>query len=157
MKTPFILLTLSAIVVAFLAGYWPQRQDRLAAEGSLEMATASLERAEARNRLYALQSKLVDLVASVEARNFGDAQGKATLFFDAVRTEATQPDQIQAKGVLEGILAGRDPLTSALTQNDPAARELLHGAMARLRQALGEPPLPVPAQAGLPTALPSPA
>ena len=150
MKTPFILLALTAAGLAYFAGYWPARKDRLAAEQSLETATASLVRAEALNRLYALQSKLVDLQSTVEARNFGDAQAKSTVFFDAVRTEAARPDQGQARGALESILAGRDTLTTALTQNDPAAREPLNSAMARLREALGEPPSPVPVAAPSP-------
>ena len=150
MKTPFIVLALAVIGAAFFAGYWPARQDRLSAEQSLKTAEERLLRAEALNRLYALQSKLVDLQATVEARNFGDAQGKSTVFFDAVRTESTRPDQGQARGVLESILAGRDSVTGALTQNDPAARELLNGVMARLREALGEPPSPVPAAAPSP-------
>lgn len=150
MKTPFIVLALAATGVAYFAGYWPARQGRVAAERSLETATASLQRAEALNRLYALQSKLVDLQATVEARNFGDAQAKSTVFFDAVRSESARPDQGQARGVLESILASRDALTAALTQNDPAARELLTHAMARLREALGEPPSPVPAAAPSP-------
>lgn len=151
MKTSFIVLALAAAGAAFFAGYWPARQDRLAAERSLEAAEGKLLRAEGLNRLYALQSKLVDLQATVDARNFGDAQAKSTIFFDAVRTEATRPEQAHVRGALESILAGRDGLTGALTQNDPAARELLNSAMARLRGALGEPPSPVPA------ASPSPA
>lgn len=150
MKTPFIVLALAATGVAYFAGYWPARQDRLAAEQSLKAAEASLLRAEALNRLYALQSKLVDLQATVDARNFGDAQAKSTVFFDALRTEAARPDQSQARGALESILAGRDTLTAALTQNDPAARESLSHAMARLREALGEPPSPIPAAAPSP-------
>lgn len=150
MKTPFIVLALTAAGLAYFAGYWPARKDRLTAEQSLETATASLVRAEALNRLYALQSKLVDLQATVEARNFGDAQAKSTIFFDAVRTEAARPDQSQARGVLESILAGRDTLTAALIQNDPAARDSLDRAMSRLRQALGEPPSSVPAGAPSP-------
>jgi hypothetical protein len=43
MKTPRIVLTLSAIGVAYFAGYWPGRQNRLAAERSLETTTANLE------------------------------------------------------------------------------------------------------------------
>ena len=150
MKTPFIVLALAATGAAFFAGYWPANQNRLAAEQSLKAVEGRLERAEALNRLYGLQSKLVDLQATVEARNFGDAQGKSTVFFDAIRTESTRPDQAQARGVLESILAGRDSVTGALTQNDPAVQELLNNAMARLREALGEPPSPVPAAAPSP-------
>jgi hypothetical protein len=94
--------------VAFFLGYWPANRARAAAERALETTQASLERAEARNRLYGLQSKVVDLLATVEASTFGDAQGKASAFFDAVRTEAARPDQRQARAALESILAERD-------------------------------------------------
>jgi hypothetical protein len=152
MRKSHVGLTLIAIVVAFCVGYWPASRGRGAAEQALERAQASLERSEARNRLYGLQSKLVDLLATVEARNFGDAQGKATVFFDAVRNEAPQPDQSPARAALESILAERDAITSALTRDDPATPNLIHGVMTRLREALGEPPSPVPA--GTPPALP---
>jgi len=145
MKKSLVGLALVAVVVAFFLGYWPANRARAAAERALETTQASLERAEARNRLYGLQSKIVDLLATVEARNFGDAQSKASAFFDAVRTEAARPDQGQARRALEGILAERDATTSALTQSDPATAVLLHGAMARLRSALGEPASPPPA------------
>jgi len=132
------IITLGAIGAAYLAGYWPQHQEGVTCEAALRAMRANLERAEARNRLYGLQSQLIDLLATVEARNFGDAQGKATAFFDSVRAEAGRPDQSTARPMLEEIAAGRDSLTIALTQNDPAALEILHGAMTRLREALGE-------------------
>ena len=145
MKKSHVGLALVVIGAAFLLGYWPANRARVAAERALETTQASLERAEARNRLYGLQSKVVDLLATVEARNFGDAQGKASAFFDAVRTEAARPDQSQARAALENILAERDATIRAMTQSDPATSVLLHGAMARLRTALGEPASPPPA------------
>lgn len=141
------IIALGAIGAAYLAGYWPQHQEAVTCEAALQAMRANLERAEARNRLYGLQSQLIDLLATVEARNFGDAQGKATAFFDSVRTEAGRPDQDDARPTLEDIAAGRDSLTIALTQNDPAALEMLHGTMTRLREALGESPPEVETEA----------
>ena len=138
MKRVLVVLTLAAIGAAYFAGYWPQRQERVASEAALAGVRADLERAEARNRLYGLQSQLIDLLATVEARNFGDAQAQATAFFGSVRAESGRPDQSHAQEALEDVAAGRDSLTIALTQNDPAALEMLHGAMTRLREALGE-------------------
>lgn len=138
MKRLLVVLTLAAIGAAYVAGYWSERQARAASERALEAMRANLERAEARNRLYSLQSQLIDLLATVESRNFGEAQGKATAFFDLVRAEAGRPDQSQAGKTLEEILAGRDSVTIAITQNDPAALEMLRGTMTRLRAALGE-------------------
>lgn len=152
MKKALIVLALAAVGIAYFAGYWPQRQDRVASERALDVARASLERAEARNRLYGLQSQLLDLLATVEARNLGDAQGKATAFFNGVRAESGRPDQSHARKTLEGIVAGRDSLTVALTQNDSTTLDMLHGTMTHLRQALGDvstevetPPSPSPA------------
>lgn len=138
MRRVLVVLTLAAIGAAYFAGYWSERQARVASERALEAMRANLERAEARNRLYGLQSQLIDLLATVESRNFGEAQGKATAFFDLVRAEAGRPDQSQAGKTLEEILAGRDSVTIAITQNDPAALEMLRGTMTRLRAALGE-------------------
>jgi len=140
MRRLLVVLTLAAIAAAYIAGYWPEREARVASERALQAMRGDLERAEARNRLYGLQSRLIDLLGTVEARNFGDAQGKATAFFDAVRAEAGRPDQAQVTKALEGTLAGRDSLTIAITQNDPATLEMLRGTMTRLRAALGEAP-----------------
>jgi hypothetical protein len=156
MKRVLVVLSLGAVGAAYLAGYWPQRQDRVASEEASAAMRADLERAEARNRLYRLQSQLIDVLATVEARNFGDAQGKATAFFDSVRAEAGRPDQSHVRQALEGIVAGRDPLTIALTQNDPAALEMLHGAMTRLREALGEATPRVETRTSPAPTLPSP-
>ncbi len=145
MKKIFGALIVAVIGIAYFAGYWPERQNRLAAEATMEATRANLERAEAHNRLYGLQSQLIQLLTTVEARNFGDAQGQATAFFNAARTEADRPDQNRARPALESICAGRDAMTVALTQNDPAALEMLRGAMARLREALGEGPFQVAA------------
>lgn len=158
MKAIIGVLTLAAIGVAYFVGYWPERQTRLATEATLEATRANLEQAEAQNRLYALQSRLVELATTVEARNFGDAQQQATVFFNAVRTEAGRPDQSRVRSVLEGIVAGRDALTVALTQNDPATPEMLHGMIGRLREALGETAPSVATEpTPSPSAVPSPA
>ncbi|MEO8499818.1 MAG: hypothetical protein ABI565_02800 [Vicinamibacteria bacterium] len=133
-----VVLITALIGLVYLAGYWPQRQTRLACEKTLDLTRASLERAEARNRLYGLQSRLIDLLATVEARNFGAAQDQASAFFNAVRAEAERPDQSQVRAALVRIGMGRDALTVALTQNDPAALSLVQGAMAQLRVALGD-------------------
>lgn len=145
MKKSHVGFVLVALAAAFLLGYWPASRARGAAEQALAATQASLERSEARNRLYGLQSNVVDLLATVEARNFGDAQVKASAFFDAVRMEAARPEQGPARRELESILAERDATTGALTQGDPSTSVLLHGAMARLRTALGEPASPPPA------------
>jgi hypothetical protein len=148
-----VLVVLAAIGVAigaaYFAGYWPQRQGRVASEAALEATRAELEsmradlqRAQARNRLYALQSRLVVLINTVEARNFGDAQAQGTAFFDAVQVEAGRPDQSHARRELDAIVAGRDALTVALTRNDPVALQMLQGAMIGLREGLVEAPRP---------------
>ncbi|MBK5256371.1 MAG: hypothetical protein JJE39_10095 [Vicinamibacteria bacterium] len=157
MKTIIGVLALAAIGVAYFVGYWPERQSRLATETTLEATRANLEQAQARNRLYGLQSKLIELLTTVEARNFGEAQGQSTVFFNEVRTEAGRPDQSQVRSILEGIVAGRDTLTVALTQNDPATLDMLHALMARLREALGETPPPAATEPiPSPSAVPSP-
>ena len=156
MKRVFVVLALAAIGIAYFAGYWPQRQYRVASEKALDSTRASLERAEARNRLYGLQSQLIDLLGTVEARNFGDAQGKATAFFDGVRAEAGRPDQRHARETLEGIVAERDSLTVALTTNDTAAVEMIRGIMTRLRQALDDTPAQADTETSPPLEVPSP-
>ncbi|HET7293710.1 MAG TPA: hypothetical protein VFM88_14895 [Vicinamibacteria bacterium] len=147
------LLILAVLVAgaAYVLGSWPQRQARLAAERELQETRTRLTHAEARIRLYALLSRLLALLGSVEARNYGDAQGQSTAFFDAVRREADDAEQAGARAPLEQIHADRDRVTIALTRADPAALEMLRGAMARLRAALGEAPPPAAAPQAVPT------
>ena len=104
------LLILAVLVAgaAYVLGSWPQRQARLAAERELQETRTRLTHAEARIRLYALQSRLLALLGSVEARNYGDAQGQSTAFFDAVRREADDAEQAGARAPLEQIHADRD-------------------------------------------------
>ena len=115
---------------------WPQRQTREASERTLDLTRASLERADARNRLYGLQSRLLDLLAKVETRKVVAAQEEASVFFDAARAEADRPDQSQVRAALTRIGTGRDALTVALTQSNPAALSL--DAMTQQRVALGD-------------------
>ena len=145
MRRVLAVLIVAAVAGAYFAGREPERRARIPAETALATARADLERAEARNRLYRLQSQLIDLFGTVEARNFGEAQGKATSFFDALRAEAVRRDQEHVRGALEALLADRDSLTIAINRNDPAAVEMLRGALARLRAALGETAPPPPA------------
>jgi len=119
-----------------LRSTWPQRQTREASERTLDLTRASLERADARNRLYGLQSRLLDLLAKVETRKVVAAQEEASVFFDAARAEAGRPDQSQVRAALTRIGTGRDALTVALTQSNPAALSL--DAMTQQRVALGD-------------------
>jgi hypothetical protein len=144
MKRLLLVLVLVTIGAAYLAGYWPEHQARKAAEQQLDGLRARLERAEARNRLYDLQGQLLTLTATMEARNFGEAQAKATAFFESVRAESGRTRTADTREALERILSRRDRFTVALTQSDPAAPEMVHRTMADLRSAIGLTPLPAP-------------
>lgn len=142
-RMPVVLAAVVVIGVTYVAGYWPERQGRLATVADLVATRAELERTQARNRLYGLQSRIVDLRAAVEARNFGAAQDQATILFDEIRRESDRPDQSEARSRLQAMAEARDDLTVALTQNDSVAIEMLHDITTRLREALGDSPATV--------------
>lgn len=140
MKRLSLLLIVAAIGGAYIAGYWPEHRARVADERSLDSMRAELEHLAARNRLCGLQAQLVDLLATVEARDYGTAQTQTSTFFDAVRAETRRHHPDDVATALERILAQRDAATIAITHNDPAAGELFRGALTRLRAVLGEAP-----------------
>ncbi len=128
-----------AIVVAYLAGYLPQRGQRVAAEQRAEQLDGRLATAEARVRMAEVLGRSLAVKEAAMRNDFGRAGELASPFFDGVRAEvAATPDDALRAG-LNDVLARRDAVTSALARADPASAGTLHQIEIRLRDALGYP------------------
>ena len=136
MKRYFAVMVVFLAGLAYLAGYWPERQRRQALEGQLTSLRAELAEAQARVRLGGLLGQLLAAEDAVSAQNYGQAQTLSSEFFDAVRAEATRTAAGSFKDALEKIVRMRDPVTVSLTRGEPQALVLSRDAEALVRNTL---------------------
>ena len=160
MRKVLTLLVAALVVGAYLGGWWPERQRRLALESQVRSLEERLAEAESRVHLAALLGQALILGEAIGEKNYGQAQGLSTKFFDDARIELGRATRPSDRTALEGVLAMRDSLTASLTRGEPAAMDVVLGARARLRSALGYPaiaaPVPVPPTVPSPSATPQP-
>jgi hypothetical protein len=137
-----VIAAVLAIVVTYLAGYLPQRGQRLAAEQRAEELDGRMAGVEARVRTAELLGRSLAVKEAAMRNDFGRAGELASPLFDAVRAEvAATPDDALRAG-LNDVLGRRDAVTSALARADPASVTALHQIEIRLRDALGYPTTP---------------
>ena|SRR5687768_7956659 len=135
----FVLLVVVLLAVAYVAGFWPQRERISALSGENAALQQRLDAAEARVRAGALLGELLTFKETVQEMNYGQARSLSSPFFEHVAAEAARTPDAGIKQALAGILAQRDPMTVALTQGDAASLGHLREAERKLRQALGYP------------------
>lgn len=135
----FVVLVVVLLVVAYVAGFWPQRERIGALQGENATLQQRLDAAEARVRAGALLGELLTFKETVQEMNYGQARGMSSPFFERVAGEAARTPDAGIKQALAGILAQRDAMTVALTQGDAASLAHLREAERKLRQALGYP------------------
>jgi len=155
MKTFLFVLVVALVAGAYVAGYLPEHRRLVESRLELGAAESQLANAQARLRLYTLQSRLARMIETVRERNYGDAAKLSTEFFDGVRAETNQGQDAKVSSDLEAVLAIRDSVTMRLAVGDASILDALNGAMNRLRQ-LSEP-LPAPAGADPNAPAPPPA
>jgi hypothetical protein len=158
MKRLVAVLVVLLAAGSFVAGYWPQREQRLraeqeAAEARRQLAEvrAELAQAEARDRRGRLFGGFLALQDAVASGNFGEAQALSTPFFDGVRDDAARESDAAVRTSLDAILMRRDTVTAGLARGEGSVREMLLPIERELRRALGYPVLslaPGPAGAG---------
>jgi hypothetical protein len=157
MKRFLVLLAVALIGAAYAGGYWPERQRRVALEGEVKALEERLAEAEARLRLAGLLARLLTLTDVVAEKNYGQALGLSSAFFDEVRVEAGRTPPA-FRDLLEGILRRRDRVTASLTQAEPAVLGPLREAQVELRRALGfAPPVAPSPEPPAPAGSPPPA
>ena len=132
-------IALLVVAAAYVAGYWPERSRRAAAESELAAVRGQLDEAEARVRAAALLGSLLYVTEAVSAQNYGQAQELASRFFDAVGAEAGRTPLENVRPVLQRVVQLRDGIIAALARADPSALEPLRRAQLDLRESLGYP------------------
>ena len=126
--------------VAYLAGFWPERQRLTQTRARLQGIEQQLAESEARVRLGEVLGQLLAVSDAVTAQNYGSAAAQASAYFDRVageaRAAATNP---AAQSMLESVQQTRDAVTAALARGEPAITETLRQQQIALRRALGYP------------------
>jgi hypothetical protein len=125
------------LAVAFLVGFWPQRQGRVAAERELADVRTRLAAAEDRVRAAAVLGQLLAVRDAVAAQNYGEARQLSSAFFDVARAESPRTSLPGMSALLENVLRQRDGVISALALGDPAVAGPLRQMEVDLRGALG--------------------
>jgi hypothetical protein len=131
---------------AFLAGYVPQRALRVTAEAQIAQLEERLTAAEARVRAGALLGQVLTVKEVAMRQDYGMAAERSSVFFDAVRAEASVTPPGELEDALNGVLAQRDLVTAALAKGEPGVVEMLLDIERRLRRALGFTMPPAPDQ-----------
>jgi hypothetical protein len=140
-------------VVAYVAGYWPEYQQRRALETELAAVRSERDELDGQVRVARLLGQLLNVTEAVAALNFGQAQTLSSTFFDEVRGEAARTESADVRAALEAIHQNRDAVTSALARGDADVMGTLRSMQVRLRETLG---YPVAATAPVVTPLPAP-
>lgn len=125
------------IAVAYLAGYWPQRRLRLAAETQARELEAKVTAAEARVRTGEFIGRVLAIKELALRQDYGQALERSSALFDAIRRDAAMISDPQLRDGLNGALGMRDGVTARLAKGEPAAVEILHDVEVELRRALG--------------------
>lgn len=125
------------IVIAYLVGYWPERQRRIERDQEAVSLQTRLAEAEARVRLAQVLGELLHVIDAIEAMNYGDAQSLSSRFFDAARAEYDRTADAGVRSVLQSVFQTRDDVTSALARGDATVLRTLRNAELQLRAALG--------------------
>lgn len=145
MKRSYVIVAIVAVVAAYVAGYWPQRQRLADAQARLAVQAAQVTAAEGRVRLAELLGRLLRLTDAVTARNYGDAAQLSSAFYDLVGQEAGRADRPEVGAALTAILQTRDQVTSMIGAMAPELDAQLVEQTRALRRALGYA-VPVPVQ-----------
>jgi hypothetical protein len=131
----FLIITLLILLgIAYCAGYWPQHKQLLAAEQSAAQAQQQLADAQAVTRLCHLENELLDLVGQTESRNYGNATNLSNTFFDDLRKESDQDQNVAYKSDLDSMLAQRDVVTAGLARADASTANALHQMLGQMQQ-----------------------
>ena len=136
MKRFLTSAVLVIIAAAYLVGYWPEYQRRLAVENEVSALRFQISEAEGRVRTARLLGELLNVIDAVASMNYGQAQTLLSTFFDKVRAEATRSPVAELQVALEAVLRNRDVVTSALARGDQGVPETLRKMQAQLREAL---------------------
>lgn len=129
----------AALLVAYLAGHWPERQHRIGVEHELADARVQVDGLASEVRAARLLGDLLHITDAAAAMNYGVAQDLSTEFFDAAREEVPRTTQPDVRSMLQTIGQRRDEITGALARGDARVVETLRQLEIEYRAALGYP------------------
>ncbi len=118
-----LIIAAVALVAAFLLGFVPQymRANRL--ENELQAARAEAGRCSTQLRFSRAAQAAALMHLEVARKNFGNAGGHASSFFNQVRALLNDTSDPGARGPLQRMLEYRDSVTAALARGDAAAEQ----------------------------------
>lgn len=125
MKKALIVVVL--IVVAYLAGYWPQH-------ARLQSVLEGREQLQTVAALCNLENQLLSVIEESDNKNYGNAQTGSGTFFNGVQAEIDRMPNAPYRKGLDNILARRDLITAALSRADASALGPLRQSLTELRQ-----------------------
>jgi hypothetical protein len=134
------ILAVTLLIIVFLAGYWPERQKRIAAQRETGALRARVTLLDDHARAAQLHAALLDLIDETAAMNYGRAQTLSSVLFDQVRAEASRTTDAKLRTVFEEILARRDVVTAALAKGEAAVLQPLQESERSLRHVAGGVP-----------------
>lgn len=138
-------------MVGFALGFWPQFQQRQAANAQVAELTRQVETLQAdlaqrtdRVQVSDLLARLLVLKDMTGVQNYGKAQELSSAWFDAIRAQSQATPNPEFRAALESSLSFRDALTVALTRGDAGAMAILSSVEEPIRAALGYPAARIP-------------
>lgn len=121
----------------YLAGYWPERGQRIAAEGQVDALETKLTLADAHMRTGALLGRVLTIGELIMRQDYGQAGERSSALFDDIGREiAAMPEGPLRDGLTEALTT-RDSVTAGLAKADPGTAAILHDIELVLRRALG--------------------
>jgi len=143
-KLAMVAVAVAALLAAFLVGYWPQREQRLAIQAEADTLRTGLAAAEGRVRAGEILGRVLTVKEITMRQNYGLALDRSSALFDAVRQEAMQTSIGGLRDSLTAVLDRRDAVTAGLAKADPASVDVLHVIELALRGSLGYEMPPAP-------------
>jgi hypothetical protein len=158
MKRVVVIAIIVLVGLAYIGGYWPEHRRAADAQAAIDALRPQLADAQARVRLAEVLGQQLRLADAIAVRNFGEASGLSSAFFDRVQQEMAQTTAPNVRDALAAIQQTRDQVTTAIARTDPSVADVLRQQQMTLRRALGypiPPPTPSPSLAA-PTDVPAP-
>jgi hypothetical protein len=149
MRKLWIGLALFALLVAFLAGFWPQWNGRRLAERESAAARVALEDAQRQLRLCRLQSHLSSIVVAAQAHNFGIAAEQTQRFLAEIDSLAASAAP-ETRAILDRARPRAKEMAEVAQRLDPQVPQELNRIASELTSVLAELEKVAPSTAATP-------
>jgi hypothetical protein len=128
-----LLIYAGVLLLAFLAGFLPQRVQVSGLSGQVKALTQQ-------TKVGAARQHLALAFVEVTNNNYGVAGQHASAFFDQLRQASETATDANEGKVLQSILAQRDETTGALAKADPAVRGRLQDLLMTMESTFKQRP-----------------